>query len=172
VDDAAAVRGVEGVGDLDAVAQRLVEREEALLQTVGEGRALEVLQHEEIDAVLPADVVQHADMGMAEGGDRLRLPLEALPQLRRLREVRGEDLQGHGPVEPRVERLVDFAHPARAEGRDDFVGPETRSRDQRHALDSRGMAVAPRLRYGEDPSAPDARPGGRATSTCPSHAPW
>ena len=40
-------------------------------------------------------------------------------------DVGGEDLQRDTPVELRVARPVDLAHPARAERREDLVGAET-----------------------------------------------
>ena len=62
-----AVGHVEGVGDLDAVAQDLVEGERALLEPVRERLALEVLHDQEVDAVVLADVVERADVRMGEG---------------------------------------------------------------------------------------------------------
>ena len=45
----------------------------------------------------------------------LSFPLKPLP------EFPGCDLDGHGPIEPGVSRLVHLAHSARADGRQDFV---------------------------------------------------
>ena len=43
--------------------------------------ALQVLHDDELDAGFAADVVEHADVGMLEAADRLRLALEALLQV-------------------------------------------------------------------------------------------
>ena len=62
MNDSGAVRGREGVSDLDAVLQRLVERELAAGDPGGEGLPIQILHDEEIDAVLLPDVVERADM--------------------------------------------------------------------------------------------------------------
>ncbi len=61
VDEAALVRGVEGVGDLDADAQRLLGRQRPLPRPLGQRLALEELHDEVLDARLVADVVERAD---------------------------------------------------------------------------------------------------------------
>src|SRR5262245_19156563 len=61
---------------------------------------------------------------MRQLGDRLRLACESHLELRVLRELGGEDLHRHGPVEPRIARLLDFPHPARPDGGHDLVWPE------------------------------------------------
>ena len=89
MDDAAAMRGVEGAGDLGAIAEREVHRQWAFRlrgrrdgacpdagsvrlrprapgEPVGERLALEILHDEEVSAILVADVVQCADVGVIE----------------------------------------------------------------------------------------------------------
>ena len=61
----------------DADAQRLLLRQRPLLQPVGERLAFEVLHHQVVDAVLLADVVDGADVGMVQGGGGAGLTLEA-----------------------------------------------------------------------------------------------
>ena len=56
VEHAAAMRLGERIGDLDPVAQRLIERERAFREASREGFALEVLHHEEIHAAVTAHV--------------------------------------------------------------------------------------------------------------------
>ena len=63
-------------------------------------------------------------MRVRELRDRLRLALEPLPDLGRRREMRRQHLDRDRPLEPRVARLVDLAHPARADRREDLVGAE------------------------------------------------
>ena len=84
----------------------------------------EILEHEEVDAVLMPDVVQRADVRMIERRDRARLALEALAQLRIRRERRRQDLDRHRAIEPRIARPIDLAHATRADERDDFIGAE------------------------------------------------
>ena len=103
------------MGDLDAEAHDLIERERALLQAIRERLALQVLHHQEVDAVLAADVVEDADVRMAQRRDRAGLALEALASLLR-RRVRGQDLDGDDSLEARVAGPVDLAHSPRPEG--------------------------------------------------------
>src|SRR5688572_5206155 len=46
--------------------------------------------------------------------------------------MRQQHLDRNEAIEPRVARLVDFSHPARAEQRQDFVGAKTRATGERH----------------------------------------
>src|SRR5262245_50515948 len=89
--------------------------------------ALEVLKHEVLGAILPADVVDRADVRVREGRDGLGLPLEPLAELRIGGLRVGEDLDRDGAVQARVPRLVDFAHAAGAERGEDFVRAEART---------------------------------------------
>ena len=58
---------------------------------------------------------------MGEGGDSLRLALEARERVRIVGGARRQDLQGDVAIEPGVPRPVDLAHPARAQKRGDLV---------------------------------------------------
>ena len=64
----------------------------------------------------------------------LRLALEALAQLLVGGQVLRQDLDGDGPLEARVPRPVDLAHPARAERREDLVGTEPGTCRQRQIV--------------------------------------
>ncbi len=110
VHDPLPMRLIQRVGDLHAVAQRLLEGQRPLGEAVGQRLALDQLHHEVIHAVLVADVVQRADMRVGQGGDRLGLALEAELQLRVLRQVRGQHFDRDRPVEPRVPGLVNLPH--------------------------------------------------------------
>jgi hypothetical protein len=93
---------------------------------------LEVLEDEEVDAALGADVVEHADVGVLEGGDGAGLPLEACPADRVRGEVRGEDLEGDGAAEAGVAGLLNLAHAPGPEKAEDLVRPEASARLERH----------------------------------------
>src|SRR5687767_15790632 len=92
----------------------------SLGETVGQRLPLEVLHDEVLDLAFPTDVMQRADVRVRELRDRLRLPLEALARLDRGRHVCRQDLDRHGPLEPRIARLVHLPHPARPERRQDL----------------------------------------------------
>jgi hypothetical protein len=131
VHDSGPMRGCERIGDLHRDLQRLFERRRAALQPLLERLALEVLHHEEVDIILPSDVVEGADMRMIQSRDAAGFPFEALAQLTRRRHVRGKHLDGHGAIEPRIASAVDLSHAARAEQCDDFIGAESRAGSKR-----------------------------------------
>ena len=132
VHDPLPVRLIERVRDLDAVAQRLVQRKRSLREAIRQRLAFEVLHDEILGVALAPDVVERADVRVRELRDRLRLPLEALAHFGGRRQVLREHLDGHGPLEPRVLRLVHLSHAARAERREDLVRAEPCSRGERH----------------------------------------
>src|SRR5262249_44773859 len=125
VDQAMHVGLVEGVSDLDADAEDLLQRQGTLLQPGAERLSVEVLEDEVVGSVLSAGVVQDADVGMAQAGDGPGFALESPTEVAALGQVLGQHLYGHGAVEARVPGTVDLAHAARTDRRLDFVGTET-----------------------------------------------
>ena len=81
MNDPLPVSFVEGVGDLDPVAQGLLERKRPFEETIRQRLPFQVLHDEVFGIAVPANVVERADVRVRELGDRLRLPLEALPDL-------------------------------------------------------------------------------------------
>ena len=122
----------EATGDLNPVLKRLIERQRSLRQPLRERLPLEVLHHQEVDAVLCANVVEHADVWVIERRDRARLLLEPAPAL----GIRGgalrQHLDGNGAAQAGVDGPVNLAHAARADGGLDFVGPEPNAGGQCH----------------------------------------
>ena len=102
MNDTLLVRGFEGGGDLAGDPQGFFEG-----QRPPRGFALDVLH----DQVIRADVVQSADVGVIQRGHGAGFPIEALgePFLRHL--------DRNQAVQPRVARLVHFAHAALADQR-------------------------------------------------------
>ena len=138
------VRFRQRLGDFDRVAKHLVERQAAARQPRRQRLAFEKLHHQEVDAVLMADVVQVADVRVIQRGDRARLALEALSGARIGDAMRRDDLDGDRAIQPGVAGAVDLAHPAGVEGRADFVWPEPVSSCQRHFGSTiRGFRAAP-----------------------------
>ena len=136
VHDPLPVRLVQRVGDLDPEAERLIERKRSLQETIRERLPFEVLHDEVLGLAFPTHVVQGADVRVRELRDRLRLPLEALPDLGRSRQVRRQHLDRHRAVQPRVPRPVHLPHPSRAERREDLVRTETGTGGERHLFRS------------------------------------
>ena len=73
--------------------------------------AVQILHGDERLPVLLADVIDRADVGVVQGGRRLRLALETGQSLR-VPSHFGEELQGDKTVKTRVLSLVDDAHAA------------------------------------------------------------
>ena len=112
-----AVRLVEGIGDLDGMAQRLSEGQRPLLQPLLERLPLDVLHDQVQGAVLVADVVKGADVRMVQARDGLGLALEALAHVRVARRSRLQHLDRDRAGEAGVARQVDLAHPPAPRGR-------------------------------------------------------
>jgi len=112
---------VQRVSDLDGMLQGLVERQGALLQSIGERVSFDVLHDHEIHAILAADVVERADVGMVQAGDGPGFTLETLLELGVVGEVRRRDLDGDRSVEAGVFGLVDLTHPPGPEWSQDLV---------------------------------------------------
>ena len=81
-------------------------------QPLSEGRPLDQLH----DEIVRADIVEVADVGVAESRDGPPLALEPLG------ELLGGDLDGHVPIEARIPRPVHLSHAAFSERRQDLVG--------------------------------------------------
>ena len=151
VDDAPPVGGVERLGDVSGDAQRLVQRQRPPLEAPGERLPVEAFHDEEVDRrirlvgcrraarrPLAADVVQRADVGVAEGPHGARLALEALAQGGVGGHVGRQDLDGDGTIQARVRRPVHLAHAAGAEGVDYLVRPEPNTWSQCHVQGAPG----------------------------------
>ncbi len=130
--DAEPVSLVERIGHLRGDAHRRRERQRASREAIGERLALEVLEHQEIETGVLADVVQRADVRMIERGDGPRLALEAHAEVGVARDVGGEHFDGDQPIESSVTRPIDFAHAAGADGSLDDVRTESRADGERH----------------------------------------
>ncbi len=100
---------------------------------LGQRLSLQVLHDQVLDTVLIAHVVERTDVGMRELGDRLGLPLEALPEFRGRGEMFRQDLDRHRSLEPRVPSLVNLAHASRPDGRKNLIRAESRTGVQSHA---------------------------------------
>ena len=115
MDDALPVCRLERVGDLNTEGQHLAKWQRAALQTGSQGLALEEFEHQILDLVFAADVVQPADVRVGERGDRLRLAFEPRAECGVGRELRRENLDGDRAIEAGVAGAVDLSHAAGAE---------------------------------------------------------
>ena len=86
-----------------------------------QGHAVQKLHGDERLAVLLANFVDRADIGMIQRRSGLRLALKARQRLRVSGNLVGQKLQGDKAAERDVLGFVDDAHPAAAEFLDDAV---------------------------------------------------
>jgi len=121
VDDAAGVRGVETVGDLDAEIEHAVERQRSARDLLLQRVAVEQLHHDELLALVLADVVNRADVRVVERRGHARLASEPIERLRVGGEIRGQELQRDLAAQADVFGAVHHAHAARAEPLQDLV---------------------------------------------------
>src|SRR5262249_2467739 len=130
--DAGAVRGGQGVGDLDRDPQDLLDGQRSLLQPLEQRLAVQVLHDEEGAAMVLADIVRDACVRMGELRGGAGFAIEAPAELRTRRERFRKDLDRHAAIEPRVARAVDLTHAACTDGGNDLVWAEPRSGRERH----------------------------------------
>ena len=109
--------------------------------------ALQILHGDEGAAVLLADVMNGADVGMIQRGRGSRLALEPAQRLSVARQIVRQELQRDEAMEPGVLRFVHDAHAAAAELLDDAVVGEGLA-DQ--GIGALGSGVGP----GRGPSRP------------------
>src|SRR5579863_3133583 len=123
MNDAPAVSFVERVGNLDSDFQQLFDEERTFINPRGQSFTFDVLHHEEIGAVLRADIVERADVRMVQRGDSPRFALKALARFRRFGKMLGQNFDGDGAVEARIAGAINLTHAARTYTCDDFVWP-------------------------------------------------
>ena len=103
---------IQRVGDLRSVAQHLIHRQRSARQPVSQALALQILHHQIVGALLRADVIKVADVGVGELRDGTRLALEALLQVGTGDEVSGKNFDGHVAAQPGIASAVHLAHAA------------------------------------------------------------
>jgi hypothetical protein len=96
------------------------------------GLPFQVLHNKEVDAVLLADVMERADVGMIQRGDGAGFAFKAFASLWVGSHVSGQDFDRHCAIQPRVARPIDFAHAARSDRSNYLVRSEPSSDSQRH----------------------------------------
>jgi hypothetical protein len=105
-------------------------------QPLGKRLSLEVLHDQVGRTLVLADIVESADVWVIQCRDGAPFPIEALAKLRIAGKLRGKNLDRDRAVEPRVARLVDLAHAARAKGGLDLVRAEAETRLEWHAVEA------------------------------------
>jgi len=114
VHDAPRVSHGQGFGNLGSGSKGLCEGQSAALEAHGHGFAFDQLHHEEVGA----DVMQGADVGVADGCNRARLLSEAV------QEGALADLDGDRPFQPRIRGAIHLAHASLPQQLLNPVGPQ------------------------------------------------
>jgi hypothetical protein len=133
VNDAGVVSSVERVGGVDADFEEAVEFERIRGDDVFESCAIEKFHGDEGAAVVFADVMDGADVGMVQRAGGAGFAFEAFEGLRIASEIVGEKFESDEAAKTRVFGFVDDAHSAAAEFFDDAVMRD-RLADQRRRI--------------------------------------
>ena len=133
VNDPFLVSGGKPPGNLDGVVDHLARRESSSTREFRAQRlALQKLLDHVGRALVGSDVVDEGDVRMIECARRLRLLLETSQTIQIRRQGDRQHLDRDVPLQPLVPCPVHLPHPARAQRREDLVGPELRAGRQRH----------------------------------------
>ena len=123
-----------------AVRKREWQRQRAVLQPPREGRAVDILHHQEDRRTVLTDVMKRADIRMRDAGDGASFVAEPFDAAAwRVHELAREQLDGDGPIESRIARTVDFAHSPGTERCQDLERAEAGARGEPH--DERRLGV-------------------------------
>ena len=134
VDDALLVRGGEAAHDLEAVLNRLACGQGTGRHPRAQRVAVEQFRDRVRDAGVRSEVVNREDVGMRERRDRLGFAFEARKGRRILGELIRQNLDCDVAIERRVASLVDLAHAARANRRENLVRAETDASRESHRV--------------------------------------
>jgi hypothetical protein len=111
VHDAPPVGGLKRLGDLPRDPNRVANRQRAALEAFGQRRPRNVLQHEEACFTRLLETVNGGNVRMVQRRERACLSLQSLPSVV-LQQLGTHDLQRDGPIQLRVDGLVDDTHTA------------------------------------------------------------
>ena len=120
VPDAPRVRRVERQRDLNAVVDRLPEGHRPPVQPRAQRLAFEQFRDDVRRAGFDTGVIHRDDVRMVQAAGRTRFAGES-GELLGGGGMQADDLQRDVPLQVRVARAIDLAHPARAQQRDDLI---------------------------------------------------
>ncbi len=101
-------------------------------EVVLERLAAHELHHEIRAAFGFADVIDGANVRVAQRGSGTRLPLEPVPRRLIHEGFFGQNLDRHITIQARVARLIDLPHASCANRRKNFIRPQHRTCSQQH----------------------------------------
>src|SRR5215469_10944199 len=121
MDDSFCVSRIQCVGYLKTQVQHLFERKWLAGNSVFQCLSIQKLHRNERLAILPADVINRANVGVIESRSRFGFTPESFERLRVAGKFFRKELQGHKTVEACVLGLVNDTHPASTEFIQDAV---------------------------------------------------
>src|SRR3954452_14321773 len=127
MNDALSMGLVERIGNFTADSKGLKKRHRSTTDPVGEGFALEILHHQEIDARMTTDVVEHADVRVIQVRNRFGFAFESGLEVEAASNVGGQHLDSHRPAQACVGRFVDLTHAACTKRSDNRREPAERA---------------------------------------------
>ena len=139
VHDAGGVRGVEAPAEPLRDLERALDRHRPAPDEVGQRLAAHVL-HDDEGRIADDEIEEARDVGMLDGGDRLRLGLEARAELGVGEQLRLEQLDRHAHADGDVLGDEDLAHAAGAERLDELVAAADDLADDR--ADARPISLS------------------------------
>src|SRR5215471_18555758 len=136
MDDALLVRGFERLGNLSRDRERFIEGKWTLCDPVGESWPVNEFEDERVlfESVDPCDVL------MIERGEHLRLALEPREAFGIEREFSWKNFDRDIARQRHVARTIHLAHSACADGGQNLVRTDPRSRCEWHRLSGRHEA--------------------------------
>ena len=140
MDDAPVVGELQRVAQRRHDGQRLFRREFSHAQELPQIHAVHKFHEQIIKTARLSEVVNGDDVGMVQGGQRLRLARETFGELRFPHALRCEEFQRHQAVQRLLPRLVNHAHAAAAQAFKDFLRPGLR---RRHRLGHQAARAQP-----------------------------
>ena len=146
MDDAALMGGFKGFGDLAGEGLDFREGDRTSFHAVADGLARDQFHGEGSAAVGFDESVDDGDVGMVQRGEDFRFAIEASEAVGVVGEGPGENFDGGVAVELGVAGAVDFAHAARAQGREDSVVAELVAWGERHGWIENILHEAHRLK--------------------------
>src|SRR5678815_1324099 len=149
------MRAIQCVGHLGADAQHVGRWQRAARDTRRQRFTVDELHHQVVCRALAADVVQRAYIRMIERRNGSGFALETGTHFAVRREMLREHFDRDVATQARVAGTVHFAHPARAQRRDDFVWTQFGSRCEHQWRSIRvGQEVSTRSGAGFDCTSP------------------
>ena len=121
---------LKSFGNLFRNGQRLIDRDRALGNSIGEGRSFDQFHDERADAVRVFDAVDVADVRMIERREHLGFATESRQAVRIIRDRREQHFDRDVAIQLAVASAVDLPHAAGPEVGEDLIRAEARAGSQ------------------------------------------